>query len=61
MGYFIGPDVDESKCLEEAIRKFNKSGKKSWIHRHKFTSPCNDECYLAPKPAEPEEVQRAFN
>lgn len=66
MAYFINENIDEIKCNEEATRRFHSSGKKSWIHHHKFTESCNDECYLAPKnskaiKAPEDETRHAFN
>ena len=57
--YFISLEVDEAKCVEEATYRFMKTGKKSRIHLHKFSEPCNNDndglCYLAPKPVEDKE------
>jgi hypothetical protein len=50
--YFISKSVDESKCVEEATRRFHSTGKRSRIHLHKFTETCVDTCYLAPQPKE---------
>jgi len=60
--YFISDNVDENKCVEEATRRFHSTGKKSWVHLHKFTQPCGEECYLAPRDPKPEkDTERAFN
>lgn len=62
MAYFISADVDENKCVEEATRRFHSTGKKSWVHHHKYQQPCNEECYLAPRKLKKEkETQNAFN